>query len=515
MDNFGILSLLPPLLAIIMAIVTKQTVLSLFVGILVGATMLAGWNPLLGLINAIGDFIVPSMGDSWNASVLLLMIFIGPFALILERGGGASAFADKLTSKVTTRKQGTILTWLGGVAVFFSDSSNPVIVGPIFRPITDRLKISREKLAYIVDSTSATMPALLPFTAWGAYIIGIIRNQFEAIGYNGNPMAAFVEGVPYQYYTIGAVIGVFLFSLTGIDFGPMKKAEDRAFKEGKVISDSSEPIESLEEIKIPERANPTIWNMLAPIIILIILIFAMFLWTGGFPERGALEALGNANSMLSLNFAFFIAGLVALFLAIKAKVFKIRDAWRMYLQGIGQMIEAILVLILAWALGSVCKNVGTSDYVVNISQNVLTPSTMLLVIFIASAFTGFTTGTSWGTFAIFIPIAIPLAISIDAPIAAAVSAAISGGIFGDHCSPISDTTILSSMGSSCHHIDHVTTQLPYAAMIAIASAIGYVVTGFTSGAIIGLIVTLVLIYVFILLGGKLESIREKEAKEAV
>ena len=513
MDDFGILALLPPILAIVMAMVTRQTVLSLFTGVCIGAVMMSGWNPLLGLINVIGEYIIPNMGDSWNASVLLLLIFIGPFALTLERGGGATAFADSLTHKVTTKKQGNILSWLGGVAIFFSDSSNPVIVGPVFKPITDRLKISREKLAYTLDSTSATIPALLPFTAWGAYVVGIINNHFIEINYSANAATIFAEGIPYQFYTIGAILAVLIFALTGKDFGPMRKAEDRAMK-GQVISDASD-VESLEEIKIPEGANPTIWNMLLPVIVLIAVVLGMFLWTGGFPERGVLDALRNGNSMLSLCFAFFIAGIVAIGMSVKSKVFTIKEAGKIYIRGVEQMVEALLVLILAWSLGSVSSDVGTSSYIVSITENLLTPTTLLVVTFVAAAFTAFTTGTSWGTFAIFIPIAVSLAVAVDAPIGAAVGAAMSGGVFGDHCSPISDTTILSSMGASCNHIDHVKTQLPYALMTALAAAIGYIISGITGGPILGLVISLVLIYVFILLGGRFESMREKRIKEAV
>lgn len=515
MKDFGILSLLPPIVAIVMAFATKQTILSLFAGVFIGSLMLSGWNPLLGLINTIGDFMLPTMGDEWNQSIVLMMIFIGGLSLMLERGGGANAFAEILTTKVKTRKQGRILSWLGGVAVFFSDSTNPVLVGPIFRPITDHLKISREKLAYTVDSTSATIPALLPFTAWGAYVIGIVNTQFKELGYDGNPYTAFVQGIPYQYYTIGAILAVLILAVTGIDFGPMKKAEDRALKEGKLLSDTAEPLKPVSIVELPEEAKPTVWNMVTPLIVLIVIIFGMFLWTGGFPERGVLEALGSANSTLSLDFAFFIAGIVALLYTVKSKVFDFKEAWRTYMEGVEQMVEAILVLILAWSLGSVCGAVGTPDFVVRVTQNVLTPATMLLAIFIAAAFTGFTTGSSWGPFAIFLPISIPLAIAIDAPMGAAIAAVLSGGIFGDHCSPISDTTILSSMGSSCDHMDHVATQLPYALITFLASAIGYIVAGFTSGPIPGLIVTIGLLFIFILLGGKIENIRSGKASQDV
>jgi Na+/H+ antiporter NhaC len=502
MDGFGILSLLPPVLAIVLAMMTKQVLLSLFLGIWFGATMLAGWNPIIGLVNSFGDFIIPSMSDSWNASVLLMTMFVGAFSAMLERGGGAHAFGQILRDKIKTRKQGQIITALGGVGIFFSDSTNPVVVGPIFRPITDFLKISREKLAYIVDSTSASMPLLFPFTAWGAYVMGIIANQFQQIGYQDNPLVVFTKSIPFQYYTIAVVAMTFIIGLTGIDYGPMKKAEERALVQGKVIRDGAKPLRGEIEISIPKEAKPTIWNMVAPLIVLVILIFGMFLWTGGFPQRGILEALGNADSMKSLVVSFFIASMVAAYFAVKSGVFDFVKAVDTWIEGIRQMMDALLILILAWAIGSVCGKVGTSTYIVNVTKNFLTPTMMYLSIFLAACITSFSTGTSWGTFAIFLPISIPLAIAIDAPLYPAIATVLSGGLFGDHCSPISDTTILSSMGSTCDHIDHVKTQLPYAITVAVSAGIGYLIAGITKSAASGLIITFILLLGLVFILGK-------------
>jgi Na+/H+ antiporter NhaC len=367
-----------------------------------------------------------------------------------------------------------------------------VLVGPIFRPITDRLLISREKLSYIVDSTTAAVPVLLPFTAWGAYVISIIEKEYERLSYTGNPVVDFVAGVPYQYYSIGCLLMVLLIALTGIDYGPMKRAESRAKNEGKVLSDTAKPIRAAIEIDVPAGAAPSVWDMIIPIVVLIVTVFGMFLWTGGFPEKPILAALGGASSMTSLNIAFFAAAIAAIIFTVKSRVFPLSKAIDTFYEGGGSMFQAVLILVLAWSIGSVCKGVGTSDYVVSISRNALTPSSMYLVVFFASCFTAFSTGTSWGVFAIFLPIAIPLAQAIGAPIAPAVGVVLSGGIFGDHCSPISDTTVLSSMGSSADHIDHVATQLPYALTVALCAGIGYLIAGITSGPFIGLAVTIIL-----------------------
>lgn len=500
MPEFGIFSLLPPVLAIVLAMVTKQVLFSLFVGIWIGATMLGGWNPIVGFFDTFSDYIIPAMGDSWNASVLLMTMFVGAFSYMLEKGGGAYAFARALKSKITTRKQGQIVSWLGGVLIFFSDSTNPVVVGPVLRPITDRLKISREKLAYIVDSTSATMPALLPFTAWGAFIIGIISEQFQNIDRLESPFTGFVQAIPFQYYGLSAVIMVFIIAVTGIDYGPMLKAEMRAKNEGKLVRDGANPLRKEVSIDVAEDANPTIWNILLPLVTLIVLIFGMFLYTGGFPGVGVFEALGNADSMLSLVIAFFIASIVAGYVAVRSKVFDLETAVGNWIKGIEQMVTALLILILAWAIGNVAGNIGTSDYIVSVTEGFLTPTLMYIGIFVAASFTSFSTGTSWGTFAIFLPISIPLAAAIGAPIYPAIATVISGGLFGDHCSPISDTTVLSSMGATSDHIDHVNTQIPYALTAAFASGLGYIAVGITESTFIGLAVTfgslLLLVYIF-------------------
>lgn len=497
--DFGVLALLPPVIAIVLAMITKQVLISLFVGIWIGATMAAGWNPIVGLKDSFGIHIFEALGDTWQASVIIMTMLVGAFSAMIERGGGAYAFARSLRDKITNRKQGQLITWLGGVVIFFSDSTNPVVVGPVFRPITDTLKISREKLAYIVDSTSATLPALLPFTAWGAFIIGLIATEFEGADYPVEPLIGFVRSMPFMFYVIGAILLVLIMILINKDFGPMKNAEKRAYQEGKVLGDNAQPIRAEVSIDVPEGARPTIWNMVAPLIILVVLIFTMFLWTGGFPELGVLEAMGNANSMVSLVIAFFVASILAGYFAVRARVFDFKGAMNTWVGGIRQMLDAILILILAWAIGSAAAAVGTADYIVSVTEHFLTPTMMYVAIFVAASITAFSTGTSWGTFAIFMPIAIPLGIAIGAPVYPAIAAVVSGGIFGDHCSPISDTTVLSSMGSTSDHIDHVNTQLPYALTAAVAAVIGFVGAGITGSAAVGLIASLVALVVLALL----------------
>lgn len=502
--DYGIVSVIPPILAIVLAMITKQVILSLFIAIFVGATIIAGFNPALGLMDSFSTYILPNLGDSSNAGVLNLCMFCGGLSLLLERGGGAQAFADKLNKSVAkTRKSGQILTWLGGLAIWFSDSTNPVLVGPVFRQITDKLKISREKLAYIVDTTTAAVPTLFPISAWGAYIISIITAYYHEVGYNGNPMTDFVSGIPFQYYTIGCILMVAIIAVLGWDYGPMKKAENRALREGKLFRDGAHIARRDSNYELPEGAKPSILNMVVPLAALIILMFAFFLYTGNVGENGIFGALANASSIPSLVTAFFITAVIAAGFGIKSKVFTPKTAVDTFLSGIYQMFETIIIMTLAWGIGSICKAMGTSDFIVRVSEGFLTPTTMCLVIFIAACFTSFSTGSSWSVFAIFTPIAVSLAIAIEAPVGMAIGCVLSGGIFGDHCSPISDTTVLSSMGSSCDHIDHVTTQLPYALTVAFSALIGYLILGITGdNSFIGLGTTLLFICVISFLMNK-------------
>lgn len=520
METIGILSLLPPLLAIILALTTKQVIISLMAAVWVGATLLNGYNPITGLYSAFGDFIFPSLGNPDNSGVIVMVAFCGSLSYLIETGGGAKVFAEALAKKIRGRKGAQVLTALGGTAIFFSDSTNPVLIGPVFKPLSDKMRVSREKLAYIVDATSATMPSMFFFTAWGAYILNILDQQLGFIGVEKNGIVAFNEAVPFMFYTIGAVIFVYFISLTGFDYGPMMKAEKRAQEEGKLVADGDATEKFLRVVEVPEGATPKLSSMLVPIAVLVIVIFAGLLWTGGFPEVGFGEAMANAASTKCLAVAFFVASIVAAIYTVKDKVYTVKESIHAFMTGIGQMMETFCILVLAWSIGSVCNTVGTTNYVISVTEDFLTPAVLYVVLFLICAFTAFCTGTSWGTFAIYLPISIPLAAAIGAPIAPAVGLVVSGGIFGDHCSPISDTTVLSSMGSSCNHIAHVATQLPYAVTVAAAAGIAYLFVGITADSIglgvaaaIGIAITIFGSWIFGTLAHKLSHNRLSSEKK--
>ena len=504
-----LLAIVPPLLAILLAVITRQVVLSLFIAVFVGAVMLCGGNLWEGFYSTFFDYILPGFEDTDHQRILALTTFCGGLSLLLEKNGGAQAFANAVSHGAgKTRRGAQVLTWLGGVFVWFSDSTNPVLVGPICRSFTDKVKVSREKLAYIVDSTTAAVPTLFPISAWGAYIIGLIATFYTSTGYNGNPQVDFAAGIPYQYYTIGSILMVLIIAVTGWDYGPMKKAEDRALLTGKLFRDGAEIRREIEQEDLPEGAKPSIWNMLVPVIVLLAFIFVGLFYTGDIKTNGFFGALAAGSSLRALDTAFILASIAAIIMGMISKVWNFKKALSTFIEGCTGMMEVLMILMLAWGIGSICSACGTSTWIVSTCESFLTPTSMCAIIFIATCLTSFSTGSSWSVFAIFIPIAVPLAISIGAPVGMAIGVVLSGGIFGDHCSPISDTTIMSSAGAQVEHVNHVATQLPYAITVACLSFVCFVLAGFIQNWIVCLAIGVVLTV------GTLFAIRNVEAQKA-
>ncbi len=487
--EFGVFSLLPAVLAVLLAFWTRSVILGLFVAVLVGATMLADYNPAAGFVSTLSDYLFAKLGDPYNASIVLMMLLVGVFSTLLERGGGAQALLKAVRGRVRNSRQGQVLTWFGGIMVWFSDSSNAVILGPIVRPVTDRVRISREKLAYILDATSATIPSLLPITAWGAFILGIIGETGLPDGQT--PMSAFLASIPFHLYTITAILLVLVIAVTGWDFGPMRRAEQRARSTGVVSTKEIEPDDTLAVYEMPEHARPTIWAMVTPVLVLVATLFIMLWYTGS--REGSdypLAALLQGNTMVSLVTAFLFGSIAATVLAIRAGVLDRSDVGSTWIDGARSMIEVILILVLAWSIGGITTDIGAPEYIVQLTGGDLSPGLVYVAIFLAACLIAFATGSSWGTFAIVLPIAIPVALGTGMALAPAIGAAITGGIFGDHCSPISDTTILASFGGGCDHLEHVRTQIPYAFTAAIGTVVGFVVAGLLGSAVLALLSTL-------------------------
>ncbi len=494
--DYGFLSLLPPLVAVVMAIKSKNVILSLFCGGFVGTLIFASGNPFLATKSIIGDYFFVQLTDSYNAGVIVLVIFIGGFIKLMEKSGGAQAFSKSVYKYVNTKLKAQLCAWVGGILIFFSDLGTPLLVGPVFRPLFDKLKISRETLAWILDSTSSPVAILIPFIGWGVYIMGLIQAEFDNLNVAQSDYATFVEAIPFQIYAILAIIMIPLVAFTKKDFSQMKKAETEA---------ASGEYSFEEDLKAgTSNARPSM------VIIPIIVVFATLFITLaplGFPFK---KVDGNAFRVaLTMGYFFGAVLLMAMIGIYKVKDFK--ETFKIYVDGMKGMTDVAVTLVLAWSLGSMISALGTADFIVNGLKSVnfsagLVPG----AIFIFGAFVSFSTGSSWGTFAIMMPLAIPMAHAFGIPYAIAVGAVLSGGLFGDHCSPISDTTILSSTGAQCDLVDHVKTQLPYACVNGVIAFGAFIFAGFTRSPLAVALAVAVLLGVMFVWGRKEEGAAERD-----
>ncbi|GAB3479484.1 Na+/H+ antiporter NhaC family protein [Nocardiopsis coralliicola] len=487
--EFGVLSLAPPVIAIVLAIATRTVIPALFAGVWLGATMLNGWNPALGLYAAFGDFVIPSVGDPWSATVLIYCGMFGVLIAFLQRTGGAQALAASISKRVRTPTGAQGSTLLLGLAIFFEDYFNALTVGSVMRSVSDRMLVAREKLAYIVDSTSAPICLLAPVSTWVVFVMGLIGTQLTALDLGGSPYAVYLSTIPFNFYAILALALVAVTVFTRIEYGPMAAAMHRARTTGALQREGAKPPTG-QEITGVEPAEGTrlrVSALLVPVAVLLALIPVLFLWTGGYPEVGVVAAVGESEGALSILIASFCAGAVALAMGLARRQFSFGEAMDLVVTGVKGMAPVYVILALAWSIGSVSEEIGTAAYLVELAQAGVWPAAIPALLFAAGCLVAFTTGTSYGTFAIMVPIAMPLGAALDLPMAIVIAAVFSGGIFGDHCSPISDTSILSSTGASCDHMDHVNTQIPYAVTAAVAGLSAFAVAGPTGSAVAGLL----------------------------
>jgi tetracycline resistance efflux pump len=463
-------SLLPPLLAIGLAIATRQVYLSLAAGIWLGWTILAGWNPFGGLALAI-DGTVAVLASAGNARVILFTLVIGALIATLEASGGVRGFVDWVEARrwVSTPRGARMMAWVLGSIIFIESNITVLIAGSLSRPLFDRFRVSREKLAYLIDSTSAPVCILIPLNAWGAYVLGILGTVGVA-----EPLPVFVAAIAFNFYAITAWSLAGIVAFTGVGVGPMGAAEARAGS-GELLRPGSVPALDTEifapEAGAPERRRAS--TMVLPIVTMIVMMPVGLYVTGA----GDLTAGSGSTSVLWAVLAALAVGW-ALLLPSGLSVERLT---RIGIRGAGGLIGLATILLLALALGDVTGELGTGRYVAGVAEGVFPAFILLPLVFLVSAGIAFSTGTSWGTFAIMIPIAVPTGAALGLPLAPFLAAALSGGIFGDHASPISDTTIISSMAAAVDHIDHVRTQMPYALT---AAAIAVLAFGLT-GAVIG------------------------------
>ena len=477
--NYGFLSLLPPIVAVLLAIWSKNVILSLFCGGFVGALIFCGGNPFAAVHSMIGDYFFVQLTDSYNAGVLVLIVFIGGFIKLVEKSGGAQAFSKSVYRIVNTKLKAQLCAWLGGILIFFSDLGTPLLVGPVFRPLFDKLKISRQKLAWILDSTSSPVAILIPFIGWGVYIMGLIQAEFDNLGVADSDYTTFVQAIPFQLYAILAILMIPLVAFTHKDFSLMKKAEEQAAANDYSFEDSlSMADESTADAYSLQNAKPMM--VILPIIVVFATLF-ITLAPQGFPFK----KVGGNDFRVALTMGYLFGALVLMLLIRVFRVMDFKKTFKIYVDGMKSMTDVAITLVLAWSLGSMISGLGTASFIVDGLQSLnFSPVLVPAAIFLFGAFVSFSTGSSWGTFAIMMPLAIPMAHAFAIPYAIAAGAVLSGGLFGDHCSPISDTTVLSSAGAECDLVEHVKTQLPYALINGVIALFCYILVGFTHSPLV-------------------------------
>jgi len=463
----SVLSVLPPLVAIGLAVWKRQVYVALAVGIWLGWTILSGGNPLRGLAGSIEGTVIV-LGEPGNTRVLLFSLLIGALVIYVEASGGVEGFVRWLESRrlVRSARGAGVLAWLIGLTIFIESNITLLVTGAVCRPLFDRHGAAREKLAYVADSTSAPICILIPFNAWGALVLGILGGLSV-----GNPLSVFLHAIPLNLYAIAAVSLSGFTAWRGLNLGPMKQAEARA-AEGIVLSPDGEVSvdEALFKVRLARDVPPRAINMIIPIVTMVLMMPVALYITGN-------GVLGLGSGSTSALWAVIAGNLAAWVLMLAQRFSSVDELVRLGLKGVEALLGLVLILLLAITLGDVCVRLGTGPFVAEMVRGIAEPVLLVPATFLTAALIAFSTGTSWGTFAIMIPIAVPAAEALGLPLAPFLAASLSGGIFGDHASPISDTTIVASLASATDVIDHVRTQLPYALIAAAVATLGFALVG--------------------------------------
>jgi Na+/H+ antiporter NhaC len=496
--------LVPPILAIILCIVLKEALISLIIAVLVGATILNSGNLWIGLENT-ANILIEQVADSWNASIILFFFMVGGLMGMIFFSGGGQAFLESISKKANNSKMAQIFAWLGGIVVFIDDYANSAFVGNLFRPLSDKYYVSREKLAYIVDSTAAPVSSIFLISTWIGYQVGLIGESLPE-GFGVSPYFLWLNSIPYNFYSILAIAMVGIIAYTGRDFGPMLKAEHRARTTHQLWAEGARPLAGTSELKVAKNASNNSINLWIPIILLIVLSF-YFMWSsgGGSSAESFSQAISDADSMFSIFLATLIAFFVAVIMYLVQRIATVAEIMDSFLNGAQMMVYATLILVSAWAIKAVCDELGTAPYIVNALEGILSPMILPILTFLVSAFIALCTGTSWGTMGIVVPIVIPLGISVGAPLPIVISSVLTGAVMGDHCSPISDTTVMSSTFSGSDHIDHVRTQFPYALTTTFVAVVCYLLAGMGIPVIIVLLAGILLLYLLVMIFSSLSA----------
>ncbi|MFD1863397.1 Na+/H+ antiporter NhaC family protein [Planococcus chinensis] len=522
MEN-TIFSILPPLVAIVMVLLTKRVLLSLGTGVVAAALILTSFAPVQAAREIFNSFAVTFWDEGFNAYnvfILLFLLLLGVITAFVSLSGGSRAFADWASARIKTRRGAKVLTVVLGMVIFIDDYFNALAVGQVARPITDRYKVSRAKLAYFIDSTAAPVCVISPVSSWGAAIIGIVATILSAQSYvQMSALEAFIWMAPMNFYVIATLAIVIFVAIRDVDFGAMKKHETRAITTGELY-DANKTIPGEMKEEFPAHAHGKVTDLLLPILLLIAGTIGAMVWTGYQNAGQAWDIWAifeNTDVPASLMAGGLLGAVASILLYVRQfkKNETAKASWvgKGIVEGLRSMIGAVLILIFAWALSYLIDALETGVYLADVvTKNNIPTEILPVLLFLLAGIMAFSTGTSWGSFGILLPIAGNI-MGQAAPelLLATLSAVLAGAVFGDHCSPISDTTILSSTGAGSNHMDHVLTQLPYALTAAAIGAVGYIVIGFTGSLLWSLLAVAVILAVLFITWSKRTTILEKQA----
>jgi len=503
------LSLLPPIVAIVLALITKEVYSSLFTGIVVGGLLYAGGNAEHAFNTILYHEeagLIPNLTDLSHVSVLVFVVLLGTLVVLMNRSGSAQAFGKWAEKHIKSRVGAQLATILMGILIFVDDGFNCMTVGSVMRPMTDSHKVSRAKLAYLLDSTAAPICIIAPISCWAAAVSYAVPEQ-----YNINGFRMFLETIPYNLYALTTLFMLFLLVLRKTDYGPMRLHERNAIK-GDLFTTGENSY--AEEETVTQVPNAKLSNLIIPVVILIVCCIAGMAYTGGlFDGESLIDSFANADSARGLVMGSLIGVLITFWLYMNRRVMKFKEFMNAFPAGFRSMCAPMIILILSWNLSGVTRLLGAADFVHTVVESSAASLQMFVpaAVFVISVFLAFSTGTSWGTFTIQIPIVCAVFPATSEMLVISISACLAGAVCGDHCSPISDTTIMSSAGAHCNHINHVTTQIPYAMTAAAISAVGYLASGiigfYTNSklALLGTPFALLVLFIVVMLASRREA----------
>ena len=483
-------ALVPPVVAIVLALITKEVYSSLFVGIVVGAFFVAGFNPVSALDTMVNDGFIASMADGWNAGIFMFLVLLGIMVALVNSAGGSAAFGKWAAKHVHTRGGASLATFALGAMLFVDDYFNCLTTGSVMRTVTDSQRMSREKLAYHIDATAAPICMIAPISSWAAAVSATAQDLDTGV----TGIQLFIQAIPYNFYSLMTIVFIITLSLMNFDYGPMAAAQLRAYQTGE--------LGNLSPVEEPKESKASLWDMLIPVIVLIASCICGMMYVGGFFDgAGIIDAFANTDASVGLPWGAIIALLFSAAYLMLRRVITFKEVSECIVKGFNAMVPALLILTFALTLKNMTGALGADVFVAGLVEGSAESLFSMLpaIIFLVAIGLAFSTGTSWGTFGILIPIVLPVFKNNPDLLMIGISACLAGAVCGDHCSPISDTTIMASAGANVNHIAHVTTQLPYALTVAAISFVLYIVAGFVRNAVIclvlGAVVTVATLFV--------------------